>query len=738
MELNAQQSEAVRHAKGPLLVVAGAGSGKTRVIVHRIAHLIEKQNVHPTNLLAVTFTNKAAGEMRYRLEVMLGVKARDLWIATFHATCLRILRQHSVEVGYGPHFQIFDDSAQLTLIKECLKELNLSERLTSPESALNCISRAKDICQDPADYESTADNFYKENVARIYKRYQRRLLEVQAVDFGDLIRLAADLLKRCPEILSVYQKRFKHVLVDEYQDTNHAQYRFIEQLVRTHKNICVVGDEDQSVYRWRGADISNILRFEKDFAPATVIRLEQNYRSTKTIISAAGCVIANNTERKAKTLWTNNPDGESLKIIASPSERGEAEGLADEIRNLRGQGYKLNDIAVFYRTNAQSRPIEEIFLQESIPHKIFGGIRFYERMEIKDIIAYLRLIVESKDDVSFARIVNTPARGIGKETIKRLRDFAFQQGMSLYEAIRDFSGKDIVRSNVSKKLINFYEMMEELRTNALNRPLSELLQDVLEKTGYVESLIAKNTIEAQDRIENINELVAATQEFEPEEESLPLIQFLDQVALISNIDNWDENADAVTLMTAHLAKGLEFDVVFMVGMEEGLFPHVKSIDDPEELEEERRLCYVGMTRARKRLFLSHAFRRQLFGSTRYSVVSRFVDEIPEEYVESVIARSNGDKAIPQKTWDRHVALRAPRDDESQVTSHESRNFDFDQRPSEERLGAFAKGTRVSHPVFGMGFIKRCEPTSAGHKVTVQFKNGALKRLIAERAGLTFL
>ena len=736
MNLNPQQVEAVRHGEGPLLVIAGAGSGKTRVIVHRIAHLIEHHNVHPANLLAVTFTNKAAGEMRSRLEKMLGVRARDLWIATFHSTCLRMLRQHSVHVGYGPHFQIFDEADSISLIKECLKELNISDKLIQPGSALDQISRAKDRCNGPEDYRSSAGNFYQEKLAGVFDLYQKRLIEVQAMDFGDLIRLAVKLFEKNPSILTAYQKRFSHVMVDEYQDTNHAQYRLIEMLVRNHKNICVVGDEDQSIYRWRGADISNILRFEKDFEGAKVIRLEQNYRSTKTIIDAATKLISNNAARKPKTLWTENRQGQSINIISSVSEREEAEAIADRISEMKKEGRSYNDIAIFYRTNAQSRPFEDVFMEAGIRHRIFGGFRFYERREIKDAIAYLRLIAEPKDDVSFARIINVPARGIGKETLLSLREFASSKGIPLFEAINDFvrichseprAGRGA--KNPTKKLLAFREMIEGLREDALKRPLSELLQDVLEKSGYVADLSLKKTTEAAERLENINELVAAVDEFDPDPDSPALVQFLDQVALISDLDKMNEGEDAVTLMTLHLAKGLEFPVVFVGGMEEGLFPHVRSLEDPDELEEERRLCYVGMTRAKEILTMSHAFRRRVFGTTRYGVPSRFLDEIPKEHVNTVIARSVSDEAIPRKPWDRHVALRAPRDD----AAHD----DFDQRPPEE-IVPYRAGMRVIHPTFGGGFIKKCEPSSSGHKVTVQFKNGALKRFIAERAGLTFI
>jgi len=749
MDLNPQQQQAVEHGKGPLLVVAGAGSGKTRVIVHRVAHLIGKQNVHPSNILAVTFTNKAAGEMKARLEAMLGLAARDLWIATFHSTCLRILRRHFEHVGYGPNFRVYDEADQLSLIKECLGVLNIGDRLMRPKSALDHIARAKDRCVGPEEFG--ADNFYLQKVSEVYALYQKRLNEVGAMDFGDLIRLTVKLFESHPDVLNYYCNRFRHVLVDEYQDTNHAQYRLIELLVGLHRNICVVGDEDQSIYRWRGADITNILRFEKDFPGARVIRLEQNYRSTKTIIKAAGGVIANNAGRKPKTLWTQNPQGEPVDVVSCTTEREEAQIVADAIQRLKHEKKSYSEMAVFYRTNAQSRPFEEVFLKEGIPYRIFGWIRFYERMEIKDAIAYLRLIANPKDDISLSRIINVPSRGIGRETLLRLREFAAARSLSMFEVLKDFTVTTIVRAVTAKKLSAFHDMIETLRQGALKRPVTDILHDVLEKSGYVEALASQKTTEAQDRLENINELVAAVDEFEPQTDEPPLNQFLDQVALVSDVDAYDADAEAVTLMTVHLAKGLEFSFVFMVGMEEGLFPHARSLDDPDELEEERRLCYVGMTRAKEHLTMSYAFRRQTFGTPRYGVVSRFIDEIPDELKkvhERLEARSEKLEARSHKSNYLASSVSLLASDDSHFTNNESRlpakvvmagvtghDSDFDQRPPEERIGQFAVGIRVHHPAFGRGFVKHCEPSSAGHKVTVQFESGFIKRLIAERAGL---
>ncbi|MFH1873841.1 MAG: UvrD-helicase domain-containing protein [Pseudomonadota bacterium] len=731
MNLNPQQLEAVKHAQGPLLVIAGAGSGKTRVIVHRIAHLIQNQGAHPASILAVTFTNKAAGEMRNRLEKMLGTNLRSLWVSTFHSTCLRILRSYPEKVGLGPNFQILDEGGQIAVIKEVLGELNISEKLITPASALNHISRAKDRCLDPLRFQTECDNFYLNKVALVYEAYQKKLFETQNVDFGDLIRLTVLLLEKNPEILAGYQKRFNHILVDEYQDTNHAQYRLIELLVREHQNLSVVGDEDQSIYRWRGADISNILRFEKDFPGAKVVRLEQNYRSTKTILAAAQKVIENNFGRKAKTLWTEGAQGSALKILSCVSEKAEAEAIANEILDLSAQNKSLNDIAVFYRTNAQSRPFEDVFLANNIPYRIYGGIRFYERMEIKDALAYLRLIANPRDDVSFSRIINVPARGIGKETVNRLKEFAGSQNKFLFEAIPDFCNSSNIRPNTAKKLKSFYQLITELQQGFATLSLADLVREVMEKSGYIQALNLKNDYEAQDRLENINELINAVDEFRPQSDAPQLVQFLDQVALISDLDKMNPDNQTVTLMTIHLAKGLEFENVFMVGLEEGLFPHSRSMDDPEELEEERRLCYVGMTRAKQNLTLSHAFRRSLFGKSQYSVVSRFIDEIPEEYTvrHDVIPAQRG---IQSGT---NMDSRFRGNDKWMDTVLE---YDFDQRHPEERLGQYAAGKYVSHPAFGQGRIKKCEPSNAGHKVTVQFQTGVVKKLIAEKAGLIVL
>lgn len=718
MNLNTEQQRAVEHVEGPLLILAGPGSGKTRVLVHRIARLIAIGAAFPSQILAVTFTNKAAGEMRQRTEAMIGLDAREVAAGTFHSICLKILRRHSELVGLGPNFLVYDESDQTVLIKECLDALNIDRDRFPPQSILERISRAKDSCQDAAAFAAHArGNPYLERVSRVYERYQSRLVEVGAADFGDLIRLVVKLFDDNPELLKSYQNRWRYILVDEYQDTNHSQYRLIKHLAAAHGNICVVGDDEQSIYRWRGADISNILRFEKDFPGATVVYLEQNYRSTKSILGAAKGVVENNAGRKAKAIWTENADGAKVAIVSCETERREAEIISDSILVASKAGRRYGDTAVFYRTNAQSRPFEESFRGAGIPYRIFGGMRFYERAEVKDILAYLKLIVDPRDDVSLKRIINVPARGIGKTTFERLAAFAMERRICMLDAIPGFTASGILRGVMAKKLTDFRVLIESLNDGASSRSLDELVHDVLEKSGYVEALAAVSSIESEAKLENINELITAAEEFIPDDGASPVAQFLDQVALVSGADEIDEEKGAVTMMTLHLAKGLEFPSVFMVGMEEGLFPHARSIDDPEELEEERRLCYVGMTRAKEELTLAHAFRRRLFGSERYNVASRFLDEIPPKYVVR-------NASCVQRRIQTQYAQR---------TTHDV--SDFDQRPPEELASGFSKGSSVRHPSFGVGAVIACEKTSSGHKVTVRFSSGETKRLIAEFAGL---
>jgi ATP-dependent DNA helicase UvrD/PcrA len=754
MKLNDQQQRAVEHVEGPLQILAGPGSGKTRVLVNRVAHLVDSGAAWPSEVLSVTFTNKAAGEMRRRLEEMVGAGARELACGTFHSICLKLLRRHAEAVGYGDRFVVYDSSDQLVLVKECMNALNIDQTRSTPSAFVERISRAKDSCLDPTEFEKKAQgNPYLKRVASIYTRYQARLKELQAMDFGDLIRLTVTLFEKNPAILESYQNRWRFIMVDEYQDTNHAQYRLVKALAALHNNLCVVGDDDQSVYKWRGADISNILRFEKDFPGAQVIHLEQNYRSTKSILAAAGGLVCNNAGRKAKEIWTENPSGEKITVVSCETERSEAEEIARKIAEQKAQGRRLKHFAIFYRTNAQSRPFEDIFRKSGIAYRIYGGTRFYERAEIKDLLAYLRLIMDVRDDVGLKRIVNVPARGLGKTTIEKLYNYAMEHGMSMFEAIAPFVASGGARAAQSKRLSEFSTMISELHSNVEERPLAEVVHDVLERTGYIEVLANLSTIESEAKLENINEFVAAVEEFVPmndpmgagaEVPSSQLSQFLDQVALVSQADAIDEDQGAVTMMTLHLAKGLEYPSVFMVGMEEGLFPHARSLDDPEELEEERRLCYVGMTRAEELLTLTHAFRRTHFGKANYNVASRFLNEIPAEYVERQSKRrpsygsshsGAGMGAKPRVSqWSSQVKDRYPASDQA-FSGAADNDYDFDQSSPEEAGDAFSKGARVNHPTFGSGVILGCEKTSSGHRVTVRFRGGAVKRLIAEFAGL---
>jgi DNA helicase-2/ATP-dependent DNA helicase PcrA len=725
--LNDNQKKAAEHGDGALLILAGPGSGKTRVLVHRIARLVGSGLAFPSEILAVTFTNKAASEMKSRVEALAGSQARDIAIGTFHSVCLKILRSHAEKAGLGERFVIYDESDQLALVKECMRVLDIDSARVKPNSVVERISRCKDACVSPEAFEAEAGaNPYLKAISRIYARYQKRLAELAAVDFGDIIMLAVKLFSDHRDVLDAYRKRWRFVHVDEYQDTNHAQYKFIRLLVEGHGNICVVGDDDQSIYRWRGADISNILRFEEDFPGAAVIRLEQNYRSSGYIVSASESVIANNAGRKGKALWTSNASGEKVRVDAFDSEAIEAERIALEIKRAADSGRALRDNAIFYRTNAQSRPLEDAFRRHQIPYRIFGGLKFYERMEIKDVIAYLRLAADARDDVSFRRVVNVPARGIGKTTISHLEAFAAASGHGFLESVGAFVESSASGRKALSKLSEFASIVAEL-SKSERGDLGKFVRDVLEKTGYIEALVSQATIEAEARLENINELVTAMEEFEPIGAD-PLTEFLDSVSLVSDVDGMDESSGAVTMMTAHLAKGLEFPCVFMVGMEEGLFPHARSLCDPEELEEERRLCYVGMTRAKERLVMSHAFKRRIFGTERYSVSSRFLDEISPDSVERGPPGYASARVVREgkpRMFERHGFGTAP--------AHA--DLEFDQRPPEERAPRYAAGQRVVHPSFGSGVVKSCELTSMGHRVTVRFDGGMIKKLIAEFANL---
>ncbi|WP_350303753.1 DNA helicase PcrA [Bacillus pumilus] len=637
--LNDAQKEAVKATDGPLLLMAGAGSGKTRVLTHRIAYLMAEKHVAPWNILAITFTNKAAREMRERVQAILGPGADDIWISTFHSMCVRILRRDIDRIGVNRNFSILDTSDQLSVIKNILKERNIDPKKFDPRSILGAISSAKNELIDAEEYAKTASDFYDQVVSDVYTDYQKRLLKNQSLDFDDLIMMTIRLFERIPEVLEHYQRKFQYIHVDEYQDTNRAQYMLVKLLAQRFQNICVVGDSDQSIYRWRGADITNILSFEKDYPSSEVILLEQNYRSTKRILNAANTVIQNNSNRKPKNLWTENDEGAKIAYYRADNEFGEGQFVAGKIHQLYQSGKrKLSDFAILYRTNAQSRVIEETLLKSNIQYNIVGGTKFYDRKEIKDILAYLRLVANPDDDISFARIVNVPKRGIGATSVDKIAAYAEMNDLSMFEALGqvDFIG---LSARAANALDEFKQLIDQLTNMQDYLSVTELTEEILEKTGYREALKVEKTIEAQSRLENIDEFLSVTKNFEEQNEDKSLVTFLTDLALVADIDKLDENEeedqDAVILMTLHAAKGLEFPVVFLMGMEEGVFPHSRSLMEDAEMEEERRLAYVGITRAEEELYLSSAKMRTLFGRTNMNLESRFIREIPADLLDNL-------------------------------------------------------------------------------------------------------
>ncbi|GIO35120.1 DNA helicase [Paenibacillus albilobatus] len=635
-KLNPQQRQAVEATEGPLLILAGAGSGKTRVLTHRIAYLIATRKAPPWGILAITFTNKAAREMQERVTRLVGHEGRDIWVSTFHSMCVRILRKDIERIGFNSNFTILDSTDQLSLVRNCMKDLNLDTKKFEPKAILSLISTAKNELITPAQYEQKAGDYLESIAAKVYTMYQRRLKSNNSLDFDDLIMATIQLFKEVPEVLDFYQKKFQYIHVDEYQDTNRAQYMLCRMLADGHHRICVVGDSDQSIYRWRGADISNILNFEEDYPEARTILLEQNYRSTSTILNAANAVIKQNSGRKSKNLWTDKGEGAKIKIYRADSEHDEGYFVTSEISNNVKQGKSYQDHAILYRTNAQSRVIEEILIKSDIPYQIVGGIKFYDRKEIKDILAYLRLISNPNDDLSLARIINVPKRGVGDTSVAKLTAAAAERGVSIFQVLAvvddlGFAGK------TRNALVEFYDMIAALNQMVEYLSVTELTEKMLEMSEYRVEMQRENTIESRSRLENIDEFLSVTMEFEKNNEDKSLVSFLTDLALIADIDSMNDDdedqSDAVILMTMHSAKGLEFPIVFIVGMEEGVFPHSRAFLDNEELEEERRLAYVGITRAEQQLYLSCAQMRTLFGRTTANQPSRFLDEIPEELKE---------------------------------------------------------------------------------------------------------
>ena len=727
-KMNPRQLEAVLHTEGPLLILAGAGSGKTTVLINRIAYIIDQSLAKPWQILAITFTNKAAGELKERLTAMLGDTGGDVWAATFHSTCARILRRDGDRIGYSSHFTVYDTDDSKRLVKDCQKALNIDDKMISHKSILSEISHAKDSMLSPADYQAAAgSDFRLAKIGAVYELYQKRLREADAMDFDDLLGNTVELFRQCPDVLEYYQNRFRYIMVDEYQDTNQVQYEFVRLLAGKSKNLCVVGDDDQSIYKFRGATIENIMSFEKSYPNAKVIRLEQNYRSTKNILNAANAVISNNEERKGKTLWTENPEGDKIQIHTSSNEQDEAGFVATTILEQVAKGRKYSDFAVLYRMNSQSNILEKVFVKSGIPYRIIGGHRFYERREIRDMIAYLSVINNPSDEIRLRRIVNQPKRSIGDKTIATASEIAGALGESLLEVLGRADEFDSLR-RASVKLKAFYDMMQELidANDDESVSLHELYELILEKTGYIEALRGEKE-EAETRIENINELASNLLKFQEENgEEATLSAFLEEVSLMTDIDNYDETADTVVMMTMHSAKGLEFPVVFLPGFEEGIFPGLQAIYDPNEIQEERRLCYVAITRAKESLYLLNADSRMLFGSTSRNRPSRFSLEIPLDLINKTREQ---DWRKPDLGTKMPVAETELRRKSATAAMH------FGQVTPPARSGnMFKTGEMVQHKTFGKGLVISATPMGNDVLLEIAFEQGT-KKLMANFARL---
>ena len=748
--LNEQQREAVYHTEGPVLILAGAGSGKTRVLTHRTAYLIEECGVNPYNIMAITFTNKAAGEMRERIDQLVGYGSESIWVSTFHSTCVRILRRHIDRIGFDTNFTIYDSDDQKTLMKDICKRLNVDTKIYKEKSLLAAISHAKDELISPEEYATRAaasGDYAKKKQAEIYREYQEALRKNNALDFDDLIVKTVELFRVDAQVLDYYQERFRYIMVDEYQDTNTAQFELVSTLARKYKNLCVVGDDDQSIYKFRGANIYNILNFEKHFPEAVTIKLEQNYRSTQNILDAANSVIANNVGRKRKTLWTDNAQGKKIGFRQFETGYEEAEYIVKDIAGCVQSGaYHYGDCAVLYRTNAQSRLFEEKFIVSNIPYKIVGGVNFYARKEVKDLLAYLKTIDNARDDLAVRRIINVPKRGIGATTLNRVADYAAEQDLSFYNALKMADDIPTLGKSAAKihPFVNFIQVM---RSKLELISVSELLQEIIDETGYVKELEAEGTEEAQARIENIDELISKVVTYEEGEEHPTLSGFLEEVALVADIDSLEEGSDYVVLMTLHSAKGLEFPKVYLAGMEDGLFPSYMSIaydSSSEDLEEERRLAYVGITRAKEELTITCARQRMIRGETQYNKVSRFVREIPSELLDGELRRPmrsagssiDGESAFPSFLQNKSAVAK-------------TRKPTLRQQPSGQSMQAkamitkgivkadldYSVGDTVSHVKFGRGVVKNIADGARDYEVTVEFEGYGVKKMFASFAKL---
>lgn len=741
--LNKEQKEAVLHGDGPLLLLAGAGSGKTTVLTNRIAYLVRERGVSPYSILAITFTNKAAKEMRERIDKLVEKGSDDIWVSTFHSTCMRILRRDIEKLGYDRSFVIYDTADQQTVLKDCIKELKLNDKNFPVRALQEQIGKAKDEMIDEKSFEAIwASDFRMSKIAAVYSLYQKKLRQNNAVDFDDIILLTIRLFSEHKEVLEYYQHKFKYIFVDEYQDTNTAQYALVSMLAKGYGNLCVVGDDDQSIYGWRGANIRNILDFEQEFRGCAVIKLEQNYRSTKKILEAANAVIKNNAGRKSKKLWTQNDDGELIYYFKAGNEHDEGYFVASMIKKLHEEGRNYNDIAVLYRLNAQSRVLEDMMMREGIPYKILGGLRFYDRKEIKDVIAYLRLIMNPSDNISLKRIINVPKRGIGDATVAKAEELANERSASIFSICS--SALEIHElGRVAVKLDSFTTMIARFRALKDSIKVSELISEVISDSGILKELELEESVEAQTRIENIKELISGAIEFEKDNEGGGLEAFLENVSLVADVDNLDQDADRVVLMTLHSAKGLEFPVVFIPGMEEGVFPGYRSIGSETEIEEERRICYVGITRAREQLYISSAYSRTLFGNTTFNRESRFLREIPEELLynpekkkkEAVMPKAN---TIAQKTTSFMNTNNAA--NAKNVFGIKGIQRGFGNAPAPQATKStggtsFAPGDKVKHKKFGLGTITKVEPEGADVKLDIMFEGAGLKRLMAGFANL---
>jgi len=725
-KFNERQKEAILTTDGPLLVLAGAGSGKTTVVVNKIAYILEQGLAAPYRILAITFTNKAANELKTRVESILGESSEGIWIGTFHSICMKILRKNIVKLGYQQDFLIYDSADQKTLIKRCMKELHMDEKVFPPKNVLAEISAAKDNLMEPDVYLAAHEgDFRKTQIGECYKIYQQRLFEANALDFDDIITLTVRLFSCDNETLEFYQDKFKYVFVDEYQDTNNAQYILTSMLAGKYKNICVVGDDDQSIYKFRGANINNILDFESDYENARVIKLEQNYRSTQNILSAANYVIANNVSRKGKELWTDNGNGEKITLFEADNEYEEANFIGKTIeKEVKENGKKYSDIAILYRTNAQSRVLETTLSGFMIPYRVLAGLRFYDRKEIKDMLAYLRLVFNSNDNISLIRVVNEPSRKIGVTTVEKVAAVAAQNNISMFEVMKHANTfSELLKS--ASKLMEFTALIEDIKIKSDMSKPSEIIENLYKRTGYEEMLTVENSVENQTRIENIHEFIVSAREYERTADEPSLFEFLESTALVADVDNYDEEQESVVLMTLHSAKGLEFPVVFMCGMEDGLFPSQRSMFSEEEIEEERRLCYVGITRAKKGLYLTYADRRSMYGGSTYSKASRFLDEIPSQYINSINkpkigAVSKGVKTSQSEMFDKILERK--------------RTVLPEVLPNADSFG-FKAGDVVIHRKFGKGMILSATPSGNDVKLEIVFDDVGTKSLMGSFAKL---